>query len=119
MKLPEPPYWAVIFSNQRRRDNPELEAAYDSTAARMVELAQGRAGYLGIDSVRGADGFGITVSYWRDLDDIASWRRELEHAAARERGRRDWYDGYELRVAQVMRGYDWSRDQGRPEDPAP
>ena len=36
----------------------------------MVELAATQPGFLGIDSTRGDDGFGITVSYWRSEADI-------------------------------------------------
>jgi heme-degrading monooxygenase HmoA len=101
-----PPYYAVIFSSQRNGDD---DAGYGGSAQRMVELAQQRPGYLGVESARGADGFGITVSCRETEDAILAWRRHLEHAAIRERGRSDWYEGYELRVAKVERGYGWSR----------
>jgi heme-degrading monooxygenase HmoA len=60
-------------------------------------------GYLGIESARNAEGFGITVSYWRDEASIAAWRRHGEHVPAQERGKRDWYTHYEIRVARVER----------------
>ena len=100
-KTPKPPYYAVIFSSQRR----EQEADYGVTADRMVELASSQPGYLGIESVRGNDGFGITVSYWRSEVDIVNWKRNAEHSLARERGRNEWYERFELRVALVERAY--------------
>jgi heme-degrading monooxygenase HmoA len=78
---------------------------YEDTAQRMVELAAGMNGYLGIESARGADGFGITVSYWRDESSIAAWRNQAEHVAAQERGKREWYQHYELRIAWVERSF--------------
>ena len=105
-QLPSPPYYAVVFSSQR---NAQDEAGYGDGAQRMVELAQQQPGYLGLESTRGADGFGITVSYWETEAAILGWRRHLEHAAIRERGRSDWYDQYELRVAKVERGYGWEK----------
>lgn len=98
-ETPEPPYWAVIFSSRRSADG----GGYDSTAARMVELAATQPGFLGIESARGADGFGITVSYWSDLDAIAGWKRHGEHLEAQANGRRRWYERYEIRVARVER----------------
>lgn len=98
---PRPPYYAVIFSSQRSAD----ERGYAETAERMVELAARRPGYLGIESVRGADGFGITVSYWESEHAIAGWKADLEHLAAQERGKSTWYEHYELRVAKVERAY--------------
>ena len=100
-KTPKPPYYAVIFSSQRR----EEDAGYGVTADRMVELAAEQAGYLGIETVRGNDGFGITVSYWQSEADIVLWKRNAEHSLARERGRKEWYEHFELRVAKVERAY--------------
>ena len=67
----KPPYYAVIFSSSLAN-----ATGYDETAQRMVELAATMPGYLGIESARGTDGFGITVSYWRDEEAIANWRNE-------------------------------------------
>ncbi len=98
---PSPPYYAVIFSSQRRVE----EAGYGITADRMVELAAEQPGYLGVESVRGNDGFGITVSYWQSEADIVAWKRNAEHSLARERGRNEWYEHFELRVSRVERAY--------------
>ena len=98
---PEPPYYAVIFSNQRT----EGDSGYGKMAERMVELAAGQPGFLGIESVRGADGFGITVSYWASEEAIANWKAHAEHLAAQEMGKRTWYAHYELRIAKVERAY--------------
>ncbi|MBW3567471.1 MAG: antibiotic biosynthesis monooxygenase [Proteobacteria bacterium] len=103
---PTPPYYAVIFTNQRRDDG---DNGYGETADRMAELAATMPGFLGIESVRDADGFGITVSYWRDEAAIRNWRANAEHTAARERGRNEWYSDFELRVAKVERAYGMSK----------
>jgi heme-degrading monooxygenase HmoA len=98
---PEPPYYAVVFSSLRKPgDN-----GYGATADRMVELAAQQPGFLGVETVRGEDGFGITVSYWRDEESIRAWKRHAEHAAARDRGRNEWYEHFELRIARVERAY--------------
>ena len=101
-ELPPPPYYAVIFSSLR---TPDDDTGYAAMADRMVELAATQPGYLGVESTRGADGFGITVSYWRSEEDIRNWRRNAEHTLAREQGRTTWYEHYELRVAKVERAY--------------
>ena len=98
---PEPPYYAVIFTSRR---TPE-DAGYGQTADRMAALAQGMPGFLGVESTRGPDGVGITVSYWADDAAIANWKRHVEHLAAQERGKTQWYEHYELRVAKVERAY--------------
>jgi heme-degrading monooxygenase HmoA len=101
-KTPKPPYYAVIFSSQR---NGRGEADYAAAADRMFELVQQQPGFLGAESTRGADGFGITVAYFDSEENIARWRNHTEHAATRERGKREWYEHFELRVAKVERAY--------------
>lgn len=113
---PEPPYYAVVFASLRAASG-SVDDGYAAMAARMVELAAVQPGYLGVESARGADGFGITVSYWRSLEDVQAWRREVEHAAARQQGRERWYDAYELRVSRVERAYGWRRAAGEAGDP--
>ena len=103
--------YAVIFTSRRAPGTaPGAQGegtggdGYDEVAARMLALARDMPGYLGHDSARGADGFGITVSYWRGPEDIARWRAHPEHArviaAARAGG---WYEAYESVTTRVER----------------
>ena len=100
-QTPAPPYYAVIFTNQRGGGDD----GYGVTADRMVELAQQQPGFLGIESVRNADGMGITVSYWASEADIAAWKANVEHSEARRRGRDTWYTAFDVRIARVERAY--------------
>lgn len=100
-RTPEPPYYAVIFTSQRT----EGDRGYGQMAERMVELAAQQPGFLGIESVRGADGFGITVSYWASEEAIAAWKTHVEHKPAQDAGKRVWYADYQLRIAKVERAY--------------
>lgn len=105
-QTPEPPYYAVIFTSQRTAiDRDAVDRGYERTAERMLELAAGQPGFLGVESVRGADGLGITVSYWSSEEAIAAWKGQLEHRAAQEAGKRVWYADYQLRIAKVERAY--------------
>lgn len=100
-RTPEPPYYAVIFTSTRT----EGDRGYDAMAQRMVELAAQQPGFLGVESARGADGLGITVSYWRDEAAIAAWKRHGEHQQAQRGGQQAWYNDYRVRVARVERAY--------------
>lgn len=95
----EPPYVAVIFSSQRT----EGERGYGAVAQRMVDLASQQPGFLGVESARDGNGFGITVSYWKDEASVAAWKANLEHAAAQKAGKEAWYAAFRLRVATVSR----------------
>ena len=98
---PKPPYYAVVFTTQRT----DGDRGYSGMARRMEELAAGQPGYLGIESARGADGFGITVSYWESEEAIARWKANAEHLEAQRAGRSTWYSGFAVRVARVERAY--------------
>ncbi len=100
--LPAPPYFAVVFSSQRTEGDAE---AYSAAAERMLELAATQDGFLGAESARDADGFGITVSYWKNEAAIVAWKHQAEHSAVRQHGRQRWYEHFELRVARVERAY--------------
>jgi len=102
---PEPPYYVVIFTSRWTPEAARDPVDYYATAERMHQLASGMPGFLGIESARGADGMGITVSYWATEQDIAKWKQHLDHRAAQQRGKREWYEHYELRVAKVERSY--------------
>lgn len=106
-RTPAPPYHAVIFTSKR---TPVDERAYGVVAQRMVDLGSRYDGFLGIESARGSDGVGITVSYWRDEASILAWKRDTEHEKAQRGGREAWYDAYEVRVARVERAYGFARD---------
>lgn len=97
---------AIVFVSER---TPGDDAAYAQAAAAMDALAAAQPGYRGIDSARGADGVGITVSYWADEASAVAWREHPAHAEMRERGRRDWYARYDVAVATIDRSYAWRR----------
>jgi heme-degrading monooxygenase HmoA len=110
-QTPPPPYYAVIFTSLRAHGDDD---GYAETADRMLELAATQPGYLGVESARGAEGLGITVSYWESLEAIRAWRRHAEHLIAQSLGRARWYSQYELRISRVEQAtsFEAASDQG-------
>jgi heme-degrading monooxygenase HmoA len=104
-RTPDPPYYAVIFTSTRTAG----ENGYGDMSDRMVALASSQPGFLGVESARGEDGLGITVSYWESEEAIAAWKRNAEHSDARAKGREQWYDEFFTRIAKVERAYDFKR----------
>jgi heme-degrading monooxygenase HmoA len=101
----QPGYYAVVFTSQRTAADG---AGYEATAERMLELAAQQPGFLGVESARGLDGIGITVSYWQSLEAIRAWREHAEHQIAQARGKAGWYAWYRLRICRVEGEYDFS-----------
>ncbi|MDY6957486.1 MAG: antibiotic biosynthesis monooxygenase [Pseudomonadota bacterium] len=99
VQMPAPPYYAVIFSSQRTEGNH----GYGEMAERMTGLAAHQPGFLGIDSVRGADGFGITVSDRASTEAISAWKADVDHLAAQTLGKCAGYAHHAARIARVER----------------
>jgi len=96
---PKPPYYAVIFTSELSADTD----GYAQMGERMMELAAQQDGFLGVESTRNEDGYGITVSYWKDDASIQAWKQNTEHLEAQQKGKHQWYKSYHLRVAKVER----------------
>ena len=94
------PYYAVIFTSILDQPDPEYFRMND----RLREQAEKLEGFLGEDSVR--NDYGISISYWKDLDSIELWRKKTEHQWAIEKGKKDFYKEYKIRIARVEREYE-------------
>ena len=99
---PDPPYYAVIFTTIHTGVDVD---AYEATADRMEPLAGEQPRFRRVESGRGADGLGITVSYWDSEEAIAAWKAQVDHRQAQADGQDRWYQRYVTRVAKVERAY--------------
>lgn len=100
-KTPSPPYYAVIFSSIKSRGDND----YYTIAQKMVELASLQPGFLEIESVKDELHQGITVSYWKSLEDIRLWKENSTHKLAKSRGKLEWYLKYKTRICLVEKEY--------------
>lgn len=100
---PPPPYYAVIFTSIRT----DIDDGYGDMSKEMVMLGSTMPGFLGIESSR--TDIGITVSYWDSLENIANWKRNIDHLAAQRKGRDTWYSSYKARIAKVERDYGFEK----------
>lgn len=98
-----PPYYAVIFTSTRT----EGDNGYRVMAQQMEDLASQQPDFIAIESAR--EDIGITVSYWRNLEAIANWKTDADHLFAQQRGIKDWYTSYKVRICLVEREYDFNK----------
>jgi heme-degrading monooxygenase HmoA len=105
---------AVIFTSLRTAGDD----GYAQSSDEMVRLAAGRDGFLGMESARGADGLGITVSYWRDETAIQAWKAQADHLAVQAAGKGRWYRAYRVRVCRVEREYGFEAPAPTPSPPS-
>ncbi|PKA98072.1 heme-degrading monooxygenase HmoA [Flavobacteriaceae bacterium MAR_2009_75] len=97
------PYYAVIFTSTRTVG----DRGYNKMSRLMQSLAEKQSGFLGVESAR--EELGITVSYWQDLKSIANWKTQTDHLLAQERGIKEWYSWYKVRICRVEREYDFNK----------
>lgn len=58
----------------------------------------------------------LSLSFWRDEEALARWRRFEEHRQAQAKGRGGVFADYRLRVAAVVRDYGMFDRQQTPQD---
>ncbi|WP_336882525.1 antibiotic biosynthesis monooxygenase [Priestia koreensis] len=99
-------YYAVIFTSTRT----PMQKGYEEMAIKMVELAEQQKGFLGIESAQDSP-LGITISYWRSLEDINQWRNHAAHKVAQEKGKSEWYASFSLRVCKIEHEHHFKRER--------
>ena len=101
VNTPKPPYYTVVFTSIRT----EIEEGYTEMNDSLWEDAQKLTGFIGAESLRGEDRFGVTVLYFEDMETIHEWSKYQKHLRAKELGKEKWYEGYRVRIAKVEREY--------------
>ena len=99
MKTDSKPYYAVIFTSIQTEDIK----GYAEMAEQMEDLAKDQKGFISIDSARNA--IGITVSYWESLEAIQQWKQHTDHLVAQQKGIKNWYAYYNVKICKVEREY--------------
>ncbi|WP_298417589.1 antibiotic biosynthesis monooxygenase [uncultured Kordia sp.] len=97
------PYYAVIFTSIQT----ETTEGYAEMAEQMETLAKQQKGFISIDSARNA--VGITVSYWESLEAIQQWKQHTNHLIAQQKGIKNWYAYYNVKICKVEREYDFTK----------
>lgn len=99
VQTPIPPYVAVIFSSLKNKttatDQYDLMNVLTEAESNKIE------GYIGCESTRQEDGWGITVSYWATMEAVQNWKRNTLHQEAKKQGRTSWYHQYAIRICEV------------------
>lgn len=92
--------YAVIF----RAELGEVDQAYFEMAEALRAMAMHRYGCEEFTSVT-ENGREITISYWKNLEDIERWKNAAAHSVAQQRARSKWYRRYQVQVVEIVRGY--------------
>ncbi len=95
------PVYCVIFEVQ---PEPAQMDTYLALAARLKPEVERNEGFLSVERFksRARPGWVLSLQFWRDDEAVARWRRHEMHRGMQERGRRDLFLDYRLRVGPVL-----------------
>jgi heme-degrading monooxygenase HmoA len=95
---------AVIFEVL---PHPHTKQAYLDIAASLRPHLDHVDGFLSIERFQSLTDPGklLSLSFWRDEEAVAQWRRTEEHRSAQASGRSGIFQNYRLRIAAVVRDY--------------
>lgn len=89
--------YAVIFKAKVK----EVDEEYFSMARKMRKIAFEDYGCIDFISVC-EENTEISISYWKDLENIKKWKEDKEHLKAQELGRTKWYESYMIEISEVL-----------------
>jgi heme-degrading monooxygenase HmoA len=106
---------AVIFEVVPKADEVDV---YLDLAAKLRPYLDVIDGFISIERFESLSEPGkvLSLSFWRDETAVAQWRNLPEHRQARIEGRRTIFDGYRVRVAEVVRDYGMHERSEAPSD---
>jgi heme-degrading monooxygenase HmoA len=102
---------AVIFEVYPTKEG---KIEYLAIAARLREFLKDRPGFISIERFQslGDDNKVLSLSFWESEEAVQSWRNLLEHRMAQQKGKKELFLKYRIRVADVLRDYtDSDRNQ--------
>ena len=96
--------YAVIFEVE---PDPGCRQEYLDIAARLRPELEKIEGFISIERFQSLTNEGkiLSLSFWRDDEAVARWRRHQQHREAQIAGRGGIFRDYRLRVAAVVRDY--------------
>ena len=94
---------------------PGAEALYAQWAEKLHARVREIDGFISVERFesRTRPDTWLSLSYWRDADALAAWRRDSEHLKGMAAGKRDVFADYRIVVATVERDYDFKHAAGK------
>ena len=91
---------------------PEAQERYLQLAAGLKPLLSDMPGFIAIERFQSLSTPGkiLSLSWWKDEESVAGWKRNVMHQATQEEGKQSIFSFYRIRVASVFR--DYSSDKG-------
>jgi len=93
----------MIITVFRSRLREEARDEYMALAPQISQLAKGMPGYLNHKVFVAEDGERVTIVEFKDQESQKAWATQVDHVAAKKRGRQSFYAEYGIQVCEVLR----------------
>ncbi len=95
---------AVIFEVEPK--SGKAQDYFDLAAELRAELEK-IDGFISVERFKSLSNEGryVSISFWRDEDAVKRWRGHADHKLAQERGKKEIFADFRIRVATVIRDY--------------
>jgi len=100
--------YVVVFNATLTSEQTGYRAASKLLAGRVKKYP----GFILEESFSDGDRT-ISVTYWRDLESIRSWREDPEHKSIQAEAVKRWYLAYSVFVCEVSRAYEFPGPKAR------
>ena len=99
--------YAVIFEVEPREGRAQ---GYFDLAAELRPELEKIDGFVSVERFESltTPGKYLSLSIWRDEAAVKAWREHPDHRDAQGKGRAELFAGFRIRVAQVIRDYDFT-----------
>lgn len=101
----------MILTVFRSRLRPGVEAEYRPLAVEMSELAHTMEGFVDEAFFAAPNGDRVTIVRFVDRASHDAWAHHPAHREAQRRGRDEFYESYEISIAEVVDERRFSADQ--------
>jgi|SRR5581483_10776343 len=99
----------IVLFRRLLREDANVEQ-YQQTFGEMFGLVSQMPGFLGIEDFVAGDGrTHLAVAKFKTLEDVDEWRNNAAHRNAQQRGRKEFYESYELQIAELIRERSFDR----------
>ncbi|MCB9226944.1 MAG: antibiotic biosynthesis monooxygenase [Chitinophagales bacterium] len=92
---------AVIFTSQRTK----YTEGYSDFNEKLEAIANNMSGFIKQESVRQENGFGISISYWENMESAKEFKQIPLHIEAQQKGKTHYYEWYDVKVCAVNKHY--------------
>ena len=107
--------YAVIFEVWPTKNGKD---EYPKIASTLKDFLQNREGFISIERFQSLvdENKLLSLSFWEDEEAISIWRNLFEHRIAQDKGNKELFTEYRIRVANVVRDYSKEKRAEAPED---